>query len=117
MGIRDAALEVFNPGWFVGGVLLGLGLQLAAWLTGVGLFAGLTGIALMGVVVGWASPGNTVIEPGVAAFVIAGLGFVADHLLLSVLGIGLVLAAGYGVVGLAVGVIGGWVGERLQAAL
>lgn len=115
MGVRSAVYGVFHPRWFAGGVLLGLALELAAWVTGVGLFAGLTGMALMGTVIGWASPGNTVVEPGVAAFVIAAVGFVVDHLLLSALGVGVVLAAGYGAVGLAVGVVGGWLGERLQA--
>jgi len=116
MRLRSAVYGVFHPGWFAGGVVIGVGLELAAWATDIGLFAGLTGMALMGVVVGWASPGSTVVEPGVAAFVIAVVGFLVDHLLLSVLGVGVVLAAGYGAVGLVVGVVGGWVGERLQSA-
>jgi hypothetical protein len=71
----------------------------------------------MGVLIGWLSSGNTIIEPDVAAFHVVPAGFVIDHLLLSVLGIALLLAVGYGLIGLLVGVTGGWLGERLQAAI
>lgn len=117
MGISDQLSRVFHPGWVTAGIAVGLGLQLTAWVIGIGLLGGLSGYVVMGVLVGWLSPGNTVIEPGIAAFIISTLGFVIDHLLLSVLGIGLVLAIGYGLVGLLLGVAGGWIGERLQATL
>lgn len=114
MAIRDAIYGVFHPGWLIGGTGVGLGLQLLGWVTGVGLVGGLPGYLLMGVLVGWLSPGDTILEPGVAAFLIATLGFVIDHLILSLLGIGLVFAMGYGVLGLGLGLLGGWIGERLQ---
>lgn len=116
MGISDRLSRVFHPGWVTIGIGVGLGLQLVAWVIGIGLLGGLSGYVVMGVLVGWLSPGDTVIEPGIAAFIIATVGFVLDHLLLSVLGIGLVLALGYGFVGLLLGLAGGWIGERLQAA-
>ena len=113
MSVRRSVYGVFHPEWLLAGVAIGLGLQLVAWLTGFGLVGGLPSYLLMGVLVGWASPGNTVVEPGIAAFVIASIGFVLDHLILSLFGVGLVLGVGYGLVGLALGVAGGWIGERL----
>lgn len=113
MSVRRVRDRVFDPRWLVVGIGVGVGLQLLAWVTGAGLFGGLPSYFLMGAIVGWFSPGNTVVEPGVAAFVIAGTGFVLDHLVLSVLGAGVVLGALYGLVGLLFGVAGGWVGERL----
>ena len=113
MSARRAVTRVFHPRWLLVGIALGLGLQVLAWLTGFGLLGGLPSYLVMGVVVGKASPGNTILEPGVAAFVVASLGFVLDHLLLSVVGVGLVIAAGYGLVGMALGLAGGWIGEQL----
>lgn len=115
MSVRETAYRVFHPKWFTAGIGVGLGLQLLAWVSGIGLFGGLTGYVVMGVLIGWVSPGDTIIEPGAAAFLVATLGFVVDHLLLSVLGVGLVLGVGYGLVGLVLGVVGGWTGEQLQA--
>jgi len=113
MSVRNAAYSVFHPRWMVTGIAVGVGLQLLAWLTGFGLLGGLPSYFLMGVIVGGLSPGNTIVEPGVAAFVIAGTGFVVDHLVLSILGVGFIGAALYGLVGLLLGVGGGWVGEQL----
>ncbi|MFB6360821.1 MAG: hypothetical protein ABEH59_05810 [Halobacteriales archaeon] len=113
--MRETLYRVFHPGWVTAGIGIGLGLQLLAWVTGFGLVGGLTGYVVMGLLVGLLSPGDTVFEPAVAAFLIASIGFVIDHLLLSVLGIGLVLAVGYGLLGFLLGLAGGWVGERLQA--
>lgn len=114
MAIRDTATSVFSPRWVLIGIVVGLVIQLLAWITPVGFIGGLLSYVIMGIVVGWASPGNTIVEPGVAAFVIATIGFVLDHLLLAVLGVGLFLAVGYGVLGLVLGMAGGWLGERLQ---
>jgi hypothetical protein len=114
MNVTKMATRVFHPSWFATGLAIGLGIQFLAWLTGFGLFGGLSAYVAMGVLVGWASSGDTVIEPGVAAFVIATLGFVLDHFLLSVLGVGLIMAGAYGFVGLLLGMAGGWAGEQLQ---
>jgi hypothetical protein len=114
---KDGALSVFHPGWVLSGIGVWLGIQLLAWLLNIGILSGLLGYLLsyflMGILIGWASPGSTIIEPGVAAFVVAAVWFVLDHLFLSVLGFGIALAAGYGALGLVLGVAGGWVGEAL----
>lgn len=113
--LRDTLYRAFHPGWVTIGLGVGLGLQLLAWVSGFGLLGGLSGYVVMGVLIGWLSPGDTIIEPAVAAFLIASAGFVIDHLLLSVLRVGLVLALGYGLLGFLLGLAGGWIGERLQA--
>lgn len=110
IGGRDT---LFAPRWLLAGIAVGIGLQLVAWLTGVGLLGGLPSYLVMGVLIGWFSPGDTIIEPGIAAFVIASTGFVLDHLLLSILGVGFVAAVLYGLIGLTLGVAGGWIGEQL----
>jgi hypothetical protein len=113
--MRDTLYRAFHPGWVTIGIAVRLGLQLLAWVTGFGLMGGLSGYVVMGVLIGLLSPGDTLIELAAAAFLIATVGFVIDHLLLSVLGVGLVLAVGYGLLGFFLGLAGGWVGERLQA--
>jgi hypothetical protein len=115
--MKNGALSVFHPGWVLSGIGVWLGLQLLAWVLGIGILTGLLGYLLsyllMGALIGWASPGSTIIEPGVAAFVVAVVWFVLDHLFLSVLGFGIPLAVGYGALGLVFGIAGGWVGESL----
>ncbi len=113
MGLKGSAYGVFNPGWVMSGIGIGLLLQFIGWMTGIGLVAGLTGYILMGIIVGWASPGSTIIEPGVAAFFIATIGFIFNHLILSLVGVGLVVGVGYGLLGLLLGMAGGWLGEQL----
>lgn len=113
MSVRNAAYGVFHPSWLAAGIAVGIGIQLLGWATNLGLLAGLPSYFLMGVLIGWLSPGDTILEPGVAAFVIATAGFVIDHLLLSVLGVGFVVGVLYGLVGLVLGVAGGWIGEQL----
>lgn len=110
---KSAAYSVFHPGWVVAGIGVGLGLQLLAGLLSLGLLGGLPGYFVMGVLIGFASPGSTIVEPGVAAFVMAAGSYVVGNLVLSVFIVGLVPAVAYGVVGLALGVAGGWVGEKL----
>lgn len=110
---KDGATSVFHPRWVLTGIGVGLGLKLLSGLLGIGLLGGLPSYFIMGVVVGAASPGSTIIEPGVAAFVIAATGFVLGNLLLSLFGVGLIPAVGFGFVGLVLGVAGGWVGEQL----
>lgn len=114
MGLKSRAYGVFHPGWFLTGVGVGLVLQFVGWAADFGLAAGLTGYLIMGFIVGFASDGNTIVEPGVAAFCIATIGFVVDHVFLTLLaGIGLVAGIGYGIVGFLVGMAGAWVGEQL----
>ncbi|MFB6228696.1 MAG: hypothetical protein ABEH88_09080 [Halobacteriales archaeon] len=110
---KSAATSVFHPGWVLTGIGVGLGLNLLAGLLGIGLLGGLPSYFIMGVLVGVASPGSTIIEPGVAAFVIAAAGYVLGNLLLSLFVVGLVPAIGFGAAGLVLGVAGGWVGEQL----
>jgi len=110
---KGVVYSVFHPGWVVAGIAVGLGLQLLAGFLSLGLLGGLLGYVVMGILIGVASPGNTIVEPGVAAFVIAAAGYVLGNLVLSVFLVGLIPAIGYGVVGLALGVAGGWVGEKL----
>lgn len=114
MSVRGAISDVFHPSWLLAGIGIGLALQFLGWITSFGLIAGLPSYFIMGIIIGWASPGDTIIEPGVAAFIIALLGFIVDHLLLTVVGIGIVLGVGYGIIGLVIGMAGGWVGERIQ---
>ena len=97
----------------VAGVAVGLGLQLLAGIFQIGLLGGLPSYFVMGLLIGIASPGSTIVEPGIAAFVLAGLGYLFGHVVLSLFGVGFVLAAGYGVIGLLLGIAGGWVGEAL----
>ncbi len=110
---KGASTSVFHPKWVVTGIGVGLGLQLLAGLLNVGLLGGLPSYFVMGVLIGVASPGSTIVEPGVAAFVIAATGYVIGNVVLSLFIVGLVPAAAFGLVGLALGVAGGWVGEQL----
>ena len=110
---EGVAYSVFHPGWVVAGIAVGLGLQLLAGFLSLGLLGGLLGYVVMGILIGVASPGNTIVEPGVAAFVMAAGSYVIGNLVLSVFIVGLVPTVAYGLVGLALGVAGGWVGEKL----
>jgi len=105
--------QVFRIEWFAFAVALGTVLQVAGWLTGVGLFTGIPAYLVVGLLIAWRSPGETLVEPGLACAAIAGLGFVLDNLLLSVLVVGLVPAVAYAALALVVGLVGAVVGERL----
>ncbi|MFB6267093.1 MAG: hypothetical protein ABEI31_05485 [Halodesulfurarchaeum sp.] len=111
--VVDAATNVFHPGWVGLGIAIGLLVQVGAWVTGIGLLGGLTGYVVMGIIVGVASPGRTVVEPAVAAFIMASLGFLIDHWLLAIIGVGLPIAILYGIAGLLLGAAGGWIGETV----
>jgi hypothetical protein len=111
--VKDGATSVFHPGWVLTGIGVGLGLNLLAGLLNIGLIGGLPSYFIMGVIVAVASPGSTIVEPGVAAFVIAAGSYVLGNILLSLFVIGLVPAIGFGVVGLFLGIAGGYVGEKL----
>ena len=111
--VKDGALSVFHPGWVLAGIGVWAGLQVLAWILSLGLLGGLPSYFVMGVVIGFASPGSTIVEPGVAAFLVAATWFVLGHLVLSVFGVGIAMAAVYGALGFVLGVAGGWVGEAL----
>lgn len=111
--VKDGATSVFNPAWVLTGIGVGLGLNLLAIVLGIGLLGGLPSYVIMGVLIGVASPGSTIIEPGVAAFVIAVASWILGNIIPALLGYGLVIAVGYGFVGLVLGVAGGWIGEQL----
>jgi len=104
--------QLFRIEWFALAVALGTALQVGGWLTGIGLFTGLPAYLVVGLLIAWRSPGETLVEPALACAVIAGLGFVLDNLLLSVLVVGLVPAAGYALLALVVGLVGAVAGER-----
>lgn len=104
---------VFNPTWLGIAVGLGLTLQLGGWLIGVGLLTGLPAYFFIGVVTAWGSPGSTLVEPGLAAFLIATVGFMIDHVYLTVLGVGIPIALAYGAVGFGVSIGGAALGERV----
>jgi len=94
------------------GIGVGLGLQVLAAVLNVGLLGGLPSYFVMGVLIGVASPGRTIVEPGAAAFVLAAIGFVIDRLFFTLYtgGLGPLV---FGALGLVLGVAGGYVGEKL----
>jgi hypothetical protein len=107
-----SASRLISVEWVAVAILIGVGLQVGGWLTGIGLLIGLPAYLLIGLLTGWASPGKTYLEPAIAAFLIASVGFVLDHLLLSLLGVGFVLALLYGVGGVVLALSGAYLGER-----
>jgi len=103
---------VFSVEWLGIAFVAGLSLQLLGWLAGIGVFTGLPAYFLVGLLTAWGSPGNTLVEPAVAAFFIALLGFVIDNVFLTILVVGIPVAVTYGVVGLVVALVGAYLGER-----
>jgi len=103
---------VFSVEWLLVAFIAGLTLQLLGWLAGIGLLTGLPAYFLVGLLTAWGSPGDTLVEPAVAAFFIALFGFVLDNLFLTILVIGIPVAVTYGVVGLVVALVGAYLGER-----
>lgn len=104
---------LFSPTWLGIAFALGITLQITGWLVGVGLLTGLPAYFIVGVVTAWQSPGNTLVEPALAAFLIAAFGFAADHLFLTVLVVGIPLALAYGAVGFGISIAGAALGERV----
>ena len=111
--VKSAATSVFHPGWVLAGIGVWIGLQLLAWILSLGVLGGLPSYFVMGVLIAVASPGSTIVEPGVAAFIVAATWFVLGHIVLSLFGVGLIAAVTYGLVGFVLGVGGGLVGEKL----
>lgn len=98
--------------WLGVAFLVGIGLQLVGWIVGIGLFTGLPAYFFVGLVTAWGSPGSTIIEPSIAAFCVAVIGFVLENVLLTVFLIGIPVAIAYGVGGVVLALIGAVVGER-----
>ncbi|ERG94390.1 hypothetical protein, partial [Haloquadratum walsbyi] len=61
----------------------------------------------------WGSPGDTLLEPALAAFLIATFGFIIDHLFLTLLVVGIPVALLYGIAGFSISIGGAYLGERL----
>ena len=107
-----SASRLISVEWVTAAIIIGVLLQVGGWLTGIGLLVGLPAYLLIGLLTGWASPGKTYIEPAIAAFLIASIGFVLDNLLLSLLGVGFVIAMVYGIGGVILALSGAYLGER-----
>jgi hypothetical protein len=110
--VETSGGTTFSIEWV--GIAFGVGitLQILGWVLGLGIFTGLPAYFLVGLLTAWGSPGDTLLEPGVAAFLIALVGYVLDHILLSIFLVGIPLAIVYGVVGMVVAVVGAYLGER-----
>jgi hypothetical protein len=105
--------SLFSLQWLSIAFALGLILQILGWIVGVGLLTGLPAYFIVGVITAWGSPGNTLVEPALAAFLIATLGFVVDHLFLTLLVVGIPVALVYGAVGFGISIGGAYLGERI----
>jgi hypothetical protein len=102
----------FSVEWLGIAFVAGLALQFLGWLAGLGVLTGLPAYFLVGLLTAWGSPGNTLVEPAVAAFLIAVIGFVVDNLFLTIVVVGIPIAVTYGVVGLIAALFGAYLGER-----
>ena len=104
--------SMFSTTWL--GIAFGVGitLQVVGWLVGLGVFTGLPAYFLIGLLTAWGSPGDTLLEPAVAAFLIATIGYILDHLLLSLVLVGIPLGMLYGLVGLFLALVGAYLGEQ-----
>ena len=109
---RNEGGSVFSVEWLGIAFIVGLTLQLLGWLAGLGILTGLPAYFLVGLLTAWGSPGNTLVEPAIAAFFIAVIGFVIDNIFLTILVVGIPIAVTYGVVGLVVALVGAYLGER-----
>ena len=103
---------VFSVTWVGMAFGVGIVLQIVGWLAGIGIFTGLPAYFLVGLLTAWGSPGDTLLEPGVAAFLIALIGYILDHILLSIFLVGIPAGIVYGVVGMFTAVVGAYIGER-----
>lgn len=103
----------FSVEWVLVALAVGVTLQAVGWwVVETSLFTGLPAYFLVGLLTAWGSPGNTLAEPAVAAFLMVVIGFVVDNLLLTVLVVGIPLAVAYGLAGLLAALLGAYLGER-----
>ncbi|ERG94408.1 hypothetical protein [Haloquadratum walsbyi] len=105
--------KLFSIEWLGIAFALGLIVQTLGWIIGVGLLTGLPAYFIVGALTAWGSPGDTLIEPAVAAFLIATLGFMIDHLFLTLLVVGIPVALLYGAAGFGISIGGAYLGERI----
>jgi hypothetical protein len=99
---------------FLGGILAGMaGVQSVAVALGLAVAC----FAFGGFIIGWKSEGQTILEAGLAAILAALLGVVIQSTLRHQSMAGLMnpiaLAIGLGIP-FAAGVLGGWIGEKVQ---
>ncbi len=109
---RTQTQTLIDSQWIGVAFVVGIGLQLVGWIVGIGVFTGLPAYFFVGLVTAWGSPGNTIIEPSIAAFCVAVIGFVLENFLLTVFLVGIPVAITYGVGGVVLALIGAFVGER-----
>lgn len=111
--LTDEATNLFSPRWALAGIALGLGIQLGAGYAGVGLLTGAASYAVLGVVMGLVSDRSVIPEAAGAGFLLAAGSHIMSNILMSLLGVGLVAAAGHGAVGLILAAIGGYIGQYI----
>ncbi|ERH08479.1 MAG: hypothetical protein J07HX64_00220 [halophilic archaeon J07HX64] len=111
MATTDSA-SGFSVTWVLVALAVGATLQAIGWVIDISIFTGLPAYFLVGLLTAWGSPGDTLAEPGVAAFLMVVAGFIIDNFLLTVLVVGIPLAAAYGVAGLLAALLGAFLGER-----
>lgn len=111
--VETSSGSLFSVKWL--GIAVGIGLifQTIGWAAGIGLLTGLPAYFIVGAVTAWGSPGNTLVEPACAAFLIATGGFIVDHLFLTLIVAGIPIALAYGAAGFAISIGGAALGERI----
>jgi hypothetical protein len=106
-------LVVLGMATLLGATLAALGVSTTSF--GVFLLVSLIAFLLGGAVIGWLSPGQTPWEAGVASLIAAAwMGFLAMRLLHFGSGFAVTLPVGLAL-GLGFGLLGGWIGEHIQA--
>lgn len=104
--------SAFSVTWLGIAFVVGVTLQVIGWTAGIGIFTGLPAYFLVGLLTAWGSPGNTLLEPGIAAFFIALAGYLFDHLLLTIFVVGIPVTIAYAVAGMFAAVLGASFGEH-----
>lgn len=105
--------KLIETKWIGFGIAVCFSLSVVSFITGIGILGGFFSFGLMGLIVGYASPGNAVKEAGIAGFIVASLGFIVNNIIFTIIGVGFVVAVAYGFVALIIATIGGHIGEKL----
>jgi hypothetical protein len=112
----------FSVGWTIGGTVLmfitNLGGGFAAGLAGITSIYAMAGLgalcfALGGFIIGWKSEGQTILEAGLAAALATAITVSVRGALGSLIMQPVALVIGLGIP-FAAGVLGGWIGEKVQ---